>query len=162
MSLYYAGKEVNNSAQIHLTEPSLDYLAKIYYECRGGKIPSEPLLIMSNDSVCDPTRVPTGKHLIKFLILNVPYKIRYDMTSSNGNLNSTTTTDNKADWNEIKESYGDHIIDLITEKYMPDLKKIILKRVILSPTDFELRPTTHFHVEQYCHIKYPLLGLSQN
>ena len=25
---------------------------------------------------------------------------------------------------------------------MPKLKKVILKRVILSPTDFELRPTT--------------------
>lgn len=139
---YYTGREVTKSAQIHLSEPSLDYLAKIYNECRGGKIPSEPLLIMSNDSVCDPSRVPTGKHLIKFLILNVPYKIRYNMPSSKGNIDRPTTTDNKADWNEIKEIYGDHIIDLITEKYMPDLKKVILKRVILSPTDFELRPTT--------------------
>ena len=52
---FYTGKEVTKSAQIHLSEPSLDYLAKIYYECRGGKIPSEPLLIMSNDSVCDPS-----------------------------------------------------------------------------------------------------------
>ncbi|HEY6405723.1 MAG TPA: NAD(P)/FAD-dependent oxidoreductase [Nitrososphaeraceae archaeon] len=139
---YYAGNKVTKSAQIHLSDPSLDYLSKIYYECRSGKIPSEPLLIMSNDSVCDPTRVPAGKHLIKFLVLNVPYEIKYDIKNTTGELKSTNRSDNRSDWNEIKEDYGDLIIDLITEKYMPELKKVILKKVILSPTDFELRPTT--------------------
>jgi beta-carotene ketolase (CrtO type) len=52
---YYAAKEVIQSAQIHLSEPTIDYLAKVYYECRAGKLPSEPLPIMSNDSVCDPS-----------------------------------------------------------------------------------------------------------
>jgi beta-carotene ketolase (CrtO type) len=85
---YYAGTEVIQSAQIHLSEPTLDYFSKIYYECRGGKLPSKPLPIISNDSVCDPSRVPMGKHLIKFLILNVPYKIKNDITASTAKANS--------------------------------------------------------------------------
>jgi hypothetical protein len=28
-----------------------------------------------------------------------------------------TTTNNKTDWSDIKERYGDHIIEMITEKY---------------------------------------------
>jgi beta-carotene ketolase (CrtO type) len=134
---YYAGTEVTQSAQIHFSEPTLDYFSKIYYECRGGKLPSEPLPIMSNDSVCDPSRVPMGKHLIKFLILNVPYKIKNDITASTAKANS-----NRIDWNYVKEEYGDHIIDIMAKKYIPNLKKAILKRVILSPVDFESRPTT--------------------
>lgn len=155
---YFAGKEVAKSAQIHLSEPSLDYFAKIYYECRGGKIPSEPLPIMSNDSVCDPTRVPAGKHLIKFLILNVPYKIKYDIavtTKGEADNAITTTTKNKIEWNDVKEEYGDHIIDIITEKYMPNLKKIILKRVVLSPIDFESRPTTSVYGTLSCGAMLP-------
>jgi hypothetical protein len=61
-------------------------------------------------------RVPAGKHLIKFLILNVPYKIKYDMTTITDKV-TITTTNNKTDWSDIKERYGDHIIEMITEKY---------------------------------------------
>jgi beta-carotene ketolase (CrtO type) len=134
---YYAGTEVTQFAQIHFSEPTLDYFSKIYYECRGGKLPSEPLPIMSNDSVCDPSRVLMGKHLIKFLILNVPYKIKNDITVSTAKANS-----NRIDWNYVKEEYGDHIIDIMAKKYIPNLKKAILKRVMLSPVDFESRSTT--------------------
>ena len=75
---YVAGGDIIPSAQLHLSPQTLDYFAKIFYECRSGKLPSEPLPIMSNDSVADPSRVPSGKHLLKFLILSVPYKIKGD------------------------------------------------------------------------------------
>lgn len=94
-------------------------------------------------------RVPAGKHLIKFLILNVPYKIKYDMTTITDKV-TITTTNNKTDWSDIKERYGDHIIDMITEKYIPNLKKILLKRVVLSPIDFESRPTTSIYGTLSC------------
>jgi len=136
---YYAGKEIIPSTQLHLSPATLDYLGKIYYECRGGKLPSEPLPIMSNDSIADLSRTPTGKHLLKFLILNVPYKIKEDDA---GDKNTSTITNNKTDWNVVKEEYGDHIIDMITEKYIPNLKKITIKRVVFSPVDFETRPIT--------------------
>jgi phytoene dehydrogenase-like protein len=73
---YFAGADIIPSAQLHLSPQTLNYLAKIFYECRAGKLPSEPLTIMSNDSVIDPNRVPNGKHLLKFLLLSVPSKIK--------------------------------------------------------------------------------------
>jgi phytoene dehydrogenase-like protein len=69
--------EVTNSTQLHLLPPSVEYLSKIFYECRSGKVPYEPLPIMSNDSMVDLSRTPKGRHLIKFLVLSVPYKIKY-------------------------------------------------------------------------------------
>ena len=66
---YKSGNDTVKSAQIHISDVSLEYLSKIFYECRSGKLPTNPLPIMSNDSIVDPSRVPANdtKHLIKFL-----------------------------------------------------------------------------------------------
>lgn len=143
---YVAGGDIIPSAQLHLSPQTLDYFAKIFYECRSGKLPSEPLPIMSNDSVADPSRVPSGKHLLKFLILSVPYKIKGDNVAGD----SSNKTNIKSDWRNVKEQYGDHIIDMIAEKYIRNLKKITLKRVVYSPVDFEKRPTTSVYGTLSC------------
>lgn len=46
------------------TPPEIEYLSKIFYECRNGKLPANPLAIMSNDSLMDPSRVPKNKHFL--------------------------------------------------------------------------------------------------
>lgn len=143
---YVAGGDIIPSAQLHLSPQTLDYFAKIFYECRSGKLPSEPLPIMSNDSVADPSRVPSGKHLLKFLILSVPYKIKGDNVAGD----SSNKTNTKSEWRNVKEQYGDHIIDMIAEKYIRNLKKITLKRVVYSPVDFEKRPTTSVYGTLSC------------
>lgn len=143
---YVAGGDIIPSAQLHLSPQTLDYFAKIFYECRSGKLSSEPLPIMSNDSVADPSRVPSGKHLLKFLILSVPYKIKGDNVAGD----SSNKTNIKSDWRNVKEQYGDHIIDMIAEKYIRNLKKITLKRVVYSPVDFEKRPTTSVYGTLSC------------
>ena len=135
-AVYFAGTEIVPSAQLHFSPQTLDYLAKIFYECRSGMLPSEPVVIMSNDSVADPSRVPIGKHLLKFLVLNVPYKIRRNSETGSGNACLPI------DWGQVGTKYGDHIVDMINDKYISNLKKIILKQVIFSPIDFETRPTT--------------------
>jgi hypothetical protein len=48
--------EVTNSTQLHLSPPCVEYLSKIFYECRSGKVPSKPLAIMNNDSMVDVSR----------------------------------------------------------------------------------------------------------
>jgi beta-carotene ketolase (CrtO type) len=73
---YNSGNEKGKSAQTHISPPSLEYFTKIFYECRNGILSENPLAIMSNDSIIDSSRAPMGKHLIKFLIPNVPYKIK--------------------------------------------------------------------------------------
>lgn len=132
--------EVTNSTQLHLSPPSVEYLSKIFYECRSGKVPSEPLPIMSNDSMIDLSRTPKGRHLIKFLVLSIPYKIKYFKYADEKN-EENTYLEKAENWNDFKEKYADSIVSLITENYLRNLKKETLKRVVFSPLDFENRPT---------------------
>jgi phytoene dehydrogenase-like protein len=113
---YYAGAEVSDSSQVHLSANTIDSFAKNYYECRSRILPSDPLAIMSNDSACDPSRVPQGKHLIKFLILIVPYKIKeFESDGISGRIMirkslSRKTRSNSQDWSEyIKKHYGNYL-----------------------------------------------------
>src|SRR5215471_13695872 len=122
---YKSGSAARQSAHVHLTEPSLDFLARVYLQCRGGLLPSSPMIVSWNDSAIDPSRAPAGKALMKFVVLSVPYVITGDAT---GRVPART-------WDEAREPYADYLVDLITENYIPDLKPKILKRVAHSPVD---------------------------
>jgi phytoene dehydrogenase-like protein len=86
---YNSNPLVGESSQIHISPPTLEYFSKIFYECMSGIIPDNPLSIMSNDSIMDPSRVSSPsnerKHLVKFLILSVPYDIKVYNTDNNEN-----------------------------------------------------------------------------
>ncbi|HEY6154896.1 MAG TPA: NAD(P)/FAD-dependent oxidoreductase [Candidatus Udaeobacter sp.] len=122
---YKTGIAARQSAHVHLTEPSLDFLAQVYLQCRGGLLPAAPMIVSWNDSAIDPSRAPSGKALMKFVVLSVPYVITGDAT---GKIPART-------WDEAREPYADYLIDLITDNYIPDLKAKILKRVAHSPVD---------------------------
>lgn len=132
--------KVTYSPQLHLSPPSVEYLSKIFYECRSGKLPSEPLPIMSNDSMVDESRTPKGKHLLKFLVLSVPYKVEHYLNNDKKNERNIYLADTK-NWSDFKEKYADSILTMIAENYLPNLKKETIKRVVFSPLDFENRPT---------------------
>jgi phytoene dehydrogenase-like protein len=105
------------SSQIHLSPPEIEYLSKIFYECRNGKLTANPLAIMSNDSLMDPSRVPKNKHLLKFLILSVPYDIK-EIVSDNNLPNESLTTE--LAWNQVRDIYSDNIISSINKNYIPN------------------------------------------
>lgn len=134
---YKSGQEIlSKSPQVHLSPPGLEYFSKIYYECRSGKPPLNPLSIMSNDSMMDPTRVIANEntskrhHLIKFLVLNVPYEIK----------KSDSEIGKENEWENFKASYADQIIETINQNYIPNLNTSILKKIIYSPVDYEKKP----------------------
>ncbi len=124
---YAAGPDAQASAYVHTSEPSFEYLSRIYTECRSGQLPAHPFVAMMNDSTIDPSRAPAGKAVMKLLVHNVPYEITGDAT---GKIDGRT-------WDEVKEPYADYLIDYLTETYAPDLKGNILKRVVHSPVDIE-------------------------
>ena len=132
---YKAGPEARQSAHVHLSEPSLDYLARVYLECRGGFLPSAPMIVSWNDSAIDPSRAPSGNALMKFVVLNVPYRIEGDAT---GRIAGRT-------WADAREPYADYLIELITANYIPDLAANIMKRVVHSPDDIAARITSAVH-----------------
>jgi phytoene dehydrogenase-like protein len=132
---YKAGTAARQSAHVHLTEPSLDFFARVYFQCRGGELPAAPMIVSWNDSAIDPSRAPAGKALMKFVVLSVPYIITGDAT---GRVPGRT-------WDEVREPYADYLIDLITANYIPDLKEKILKRVAHSPVDISRRIISAVH-----------------
>src|SRR5438093_6639224 len=77
---YKAGPAARQSAHVHLSEPSLDFFARIYLQCRGGVLPAAPMIVSWNDSAIDPSRAPAGRALMKFVVLSVPYLITGDAT----------------------------------------------------------------------------------
>jgi phytoene dehydrogenase-like protein len=132
---YKAGPAARQSAHVHLTAPSLDFFARVYLQCRGGALPSAPMIVSWNDSAIDPSRAPAGKALMKFVVLSVPWVITGDAT---GKIPART-------WAEAREPYADYLIDLITTNYIPDLKAKILKRVAHSPVDISRKITSAVH-----------------
>ena len=113
---YKAGPAARQSAHVHLSEPSLDFFARIYFQCCGGALPSAPMIVSWNDSAIDPSRAPAGKGLMKFVVLSVPYNIKADAT---GKISGRT-------WLEAREPYADYLVDYISTNYIPDLKAKIL------------------------------------
>src|SRR5205814_7996980 len=84
---YKAGSAARQSAHVHLTEPSLDFFARVYLQCRGGALPSAPMIVSWNDSAIDQSRAPAG--------------------DATGRVPGRT-------WDEAREPYADYLIDLIT------------------------------------------------
>jgi phytoene dehydrogenase-like protein len=99
----------------------------MFVEVRAGLLPSGPVMVVCNDGVADPSRVPPGRGLVKVLVKCVPYVIRGD---AGGRIAARS-------WDEAKEAYADHVVDLLTRDYMPNLRASILERVVHSPLDQE-------------------------
>lgn len=125
--------EWGDSSQIHISPRLLQCFSKTSYERRSGIIPSNPLSILSNDSIIDSSRVPsqitgTSRQLIKILILSVPYDIkRFDTDSENHNRDPMIIR-----WSDFKEQYSNQIIDNITQLHSESKGYILKESVILS------------------------------
>jgi beta-carotene ketolase (CrtO type) len=132
---FRAGPEAGQAGYIQAAGPSVDDLSQTFTECRGGKLPAMPMVGIINESVVDPSRAPEGKALMKFVVHYVPYRVKGD---ASGRIRGT-------DWDEIKEPYADHIIDLLTENFLPGLRDRIIVRVAQSPVDLERRIISAVH-----------------
>jgi beta-carotene ketolase (CrtO type) len=126
---YAVGPEAGRAAHVHLSPSSLDAMATATDQCRAGILPEDPVIVSWNDSEVDPTRVPEGKHLKKFVVLGVPYEIRGDATGKVG----------VGSWDEVRERYADQLVEMLDERYLPGLGRRIVGRAVHSPVDIERR-----------------------
>jgi beta-carotene ketolase (CrtO type) len=124
---YAAGPDVDETAQVHLSPGSLTALAQAAIECRAGLLPQEPFIVAWNDATLDPSRVPAGKQQKKLVVLGVPYDIAGD---ASGKITART-------WDEARDAYAEHVIDLVDARYIPGLRSRVLKWVARSPVDME-------------------------
>jgi beta-carotene ketolase (CrtO type) len=124
---FKAGPLAARSAYVHPTPATLDYPAQVYVECRAGLLSARPFALVANATAADTGRVPPGKALMKLVVQPVPYVIKGDVAG----------TITAREWSVVKDQYANRVIDLLTETYIPDLKRKILKRVVHSPLDIE-------------------------
>jgi phytoene dehydrogenase-like protein len=72
----------------------------------------------------DPSRAPTGQHVLWVQVRTLPARIRGDAARS---ISGTQ-------WDDVKEAYADRAIGII-ERYAPGLATAILARTVLSAAD---------------------------
>src|SRR5262249_4239173 len=120
---------------LHASELSLDHLAGTFVDVRGGRLPVRPMVGIINEGVVDPSRVPKGKSLIKFIVHFVPYEVSGDAA---GAIAGT-------DWDAIKDKYADATLAWLDEGFLPGLRKKIVARSVQSPRDYERRMPSAVH-----------------
>ena len=111
------GAGPHHGATIHIC-PSIAYMERAWDDAKYGRPSRQPIIEMTIPTVYDPSLAPPGKHVMGIFLQYAPY------TLSEGS------------WDDIRESYADHVIDCIAE-YAPNIRSIILHRQVLTPLDIE-------------------------
>lgn len=120
-----AGSALRDYAYVHIG-PYMQDMTAAYNSAVSGHLPSKPTLVIGQPTAVDPSRAPTGKHILWIQVRMVPSVIEGD---AKGEIEET-------DWDLAKEPFADRVIDLIGE-HSPGLRSRILGRHVLSPADLE-------------------------
>lgn len=120
-----AGAALKGFAYVHLA-PSLDQMARTYQQAKAGLLPDEPVIVVGQPTVFDPSRAPEGKHVLWLQVRMVPGTIQGDAL---GRIAATG-------WAEAAEPMAERALDIV-ERYAPGLRGHILGRRIVTPAELE-------------------------
>ncbi|MCF8485044.1 MAG: NAD(P)/FAD-dependent oxidoreductase [Rhodobacteraceae bacterium] len=120
-----AGEALKTHAYVHLA-PSLDQMARTYQQARAGLLPDEPILVVGQPTVFDPSRAPAGKHVLWVQVRMAPGTILGD---AKGAITATN-------WAEAAEPFAERALDIL-ERYAPGTRAKILARHVVSPAALE-------------------------
>ncbi len=98
--------------------PSVDYIERAYDDAKYGQISQKPYIDIILPSVIDPGMAPPGKHVMSCFVQYAPYALK------------------EGNWEARRDELGDAVVNTLAE-YMPNLKRLILHRQVLSPWDIE-------------------------
>jgi phytoene dehydrogenase-like protein len=107
--------ESRESAVVHAGD-SIDDLRRFTAEVRAGRLPSNPYLVIGQQTLADPTRAPAGKQTL-WTYTHVPSQL-------------------SAPWQQMQEAFADRIEKRI-ESLAPGFRRLILGRAIASPQDLQ-------------------------
>jgi phytoene dehydrogenase-like protein len=99
--------------------PSVEYMERAYDDAKYGNFSQRPYIDMVIPSLTDPSVAPPGKHVMSCFVQYAPYKLRQGLN-----------------WDTERESFGNTVIDTISE-YAPNIKNIIINKQVLTPLDLE-------------------------
>lgn len=112
----WAHPEPRESAVVHAGDDLAD-LRRFTREVRQGSLPSNPYLVMGQQSLADPSRAPAGKHTL-WAYSRVPSLL-------------------EGGWAAQRESFADRIEKRI-EGLAPGFRTLIRARAIASPPELEV------------------------
>jgi phytoene dehydrogenase-like protein len=106
-------------ATMHIC-PSIDYVERAWDDAKYGRPSERPLLELTIPTMYDPSLAPPGRHIMGIFLQYAPYTLKAE------------------NWDRIRDTYADKVVDLITE-YAPNFRSIVIDRQILTPLDLERR-----------------------
>ncbi len=121
--------ELNTTAMIHVT-PGLDGVSKAVNEAERGLLPVTPTIVVGQQSVLDPSRVPEGKALLWIQLQELPRRIKGDAAGEIDVPPDGTWTE------EVREAYADRVQARLA-RHIPNLEQNIVGRRAFSPADLE-------------------------
>ncbi|RGP36539.1 phytoene desaturase family protein [Pseudotabrizicola alkalilacus] len=120
-----AGPALQRQAYVHIA-PSLDQMARTYQQALAGLLPDEPILVVGQPTVYDPSRAPDGKHVLWVQIRMAPGTITGD---AGGEITAT-------DWADAATPFAERALAIL-EAHAPGTRSRILARHIVTPLDLE-------------------------
>jgi phytoene dehydrogenase-like protein len=111
----WSANEARESAVVHAGD-SIEDLVKFTGEVRSGLLPSNPYLVIGQQSLVDPSRAAPGQHTL-WAYSHVPSQIA-------------------GSWPTCREQFADRMEQRI-EGLAPDFRGLIQARAIHSPDDLE-------------------------
>jgi phytoene dehydrogenase-like protein len=109
----------HHGATMHIC-PDIDYVERAWDDAKYGRPSERPLLELTIPTIYDPSLAPQGKHIMGIFLQYAPYTLR------------------EGTWDQLREPFGDRVINLI-EEYAPNIRHIIDQRQVLTPLDLERR-----------------------
>ncbi len=123
--LWKAGEDLDEFAYVHVA-PYVEDLAQTYTDSLNGYLPSNPMLVVGQTSVVDPSRTPDDGEVLWVQVRTLPSNIRGDAAGEIGT----------RDWEEARELYADRVMRKL-EDYAPGIGDLVLDRAVFSPEDLE-------------------------
>ena len=120
-----AGAALQRHAYVHIA-PSLDQMARTYNQALAGLLPDEPVLVVGQPAVFDPSRAPDGKQVLWVQVRMAPGTILGD---AKGEITST-------DWADAAGPFADRALAIL-DAHAPGIRARILARRVVSPVDLE-------------------------
>lgn len=133
-----AGAALQGHAYVHIA-PSLDQMARTYAQAQAGLLPDEPILVVGQPTVFDPSRAPEGKHVLWVQVRMAPGTIAGD---AKGQITAT-------DWAGAAEPFADRALDIL-QAHAPGIRDHILARRIVTPLDLEADNPNLIGGDQVC------------
>jgi phytoene dehydrogenase-like protein len=109
---------LGSTGVVHLTGTPGN-MARAYGEIEAGLLPTEPLLVIGQQSIVDPSRAPAGGHTL-WVETHVPTRPR------------------EGTWAECRDRFTERVLDRI-EAFAPGLRSHIVGTAVNTPPDLEAR-----------------------